>query len=96
MELNEVWEFLHQAAPDLEELARTIHWPIEHLNVINAYRGSKVRLYFPTVSELNHLFCTELGAFELHETYLPRTLWGIVVQLSYYNAADTMKGRRRS
>lgn len=69
--LAEVWEKLRSVAPDFDELATHIGWPIEHLLVINSYHESRNKYYFVTVDEVRRLFCDSPGGFELECIHTP-------------------------
>jgi SAM-dependent methyltransferase len=69
--LRQVWDALHDVAPDLESLAARVGWPLEHLLAINTYRDRQTRYYFLKLSELRENFCQEPGGFELEQTYWP-------------------------
>jgi hypothetical protein len=71
VELGAVWNAIHEAAPDPAELASRIGWPLEHMRVINAYRGSAVRYHFVTVDKALDMFCNSPGGFEVHSVRVP-------------------------
>lgn len=64
--LENVWETLHQAAPDFERLANKIHWPLEHLLAINAYKNSPSRYYFLKTDEVKDLFDERFSVKNVH------------------------------
>ena len=66
-----IWQLIHEVAPDLERLASRIGWSVEHMLVINAYRGSADRFYFVTVNQVTDLFCDNPGGFEVHRLRVP-------------------------
>lgn len=67
--VDEVWDRLHAVAPDLEELAERIGWPVDETLVINTYRGSPNRYYFVTVDQVRDLFCGD--GFEFERLHVP-------------------------
>ena len=67
--LSAMWNALHDAAPDLEALARRLGWPAEHLLSIRAYRGATARYHFVSVEEACELFCE--GPFEVQDVRVP-------------------------
>ena len=66
-----IWQLIHEVAPDLERLASRIGWSVEHMLVINAFRGSADRFYFVTVTQVTDLFCDNPGGFEVHRLRVP-------------------------
>lgn len=71
VELATVWRTINDAAGDIEQLAKRIAWPLEHTRVINAYRDSKIRYYFASLDEVEDLFCSKEGGFEVHWQRVP-------------------------
>jgi hypothetical protein len=71
VELGRVWRAIHAAAPNLEELALRIGWPVEHILAIHAYRESAARYHFVTVDQVSELFCASSGGFEVHSLDVP-------------------------
>ena len=71
VELRKIWHLIHEVAPDLEGLAAKIGWSVEHIMVINAFRGSADRFYFVTVNQVTELFCLNPGGFEVHGLRVP-------------------------
>jgi SAM-dependent methyltransferase len=71
VELGRVWRAVHAVAPDLEELASRIEWPVEQMLAINAYRESTVRYHFVTVDQVSDLFCGNQGGFKVHRLHVP-------------------------
>ncbi|HJX31490.1 MAG TPA: hypothetical protein VJ624_06525 [Thermodesulfobacteriota bacterium] len=71
VELGRVWRLIHEAAPDLEDLAAKIGWSLEYMLAINAYRGSTARYYFVTVDQVSELFCNNSCGFETHRLRVP-------------------------
>jgi SAM-dependent methyltransferase len=69
--LRAVWEALQQAAPDFPTLARTIGWPLEHLELIHTYRDRHTRYFFLTIQEAEVLFCQSPGGFVLDHVCEP-------------------------
>jgi hypothetical protein len=69
--LGTVWNAIHEAAPDLELLASSIGWPVEHMLAINSYRDSTSRYHFVTVDEVTDMFCGDPGGFEVRGLRVP-------------------------
>jgi alkylation response protein AidB-like acyl-CoA dehydrogenase/SAM-dependent methyltransferase len=53
--LHAVWQLLRQAAGDWPALAAQLGWPLQHLEVIDAYRDSAARYHFVTTGEATAL-----------------------------------------
>ena len=53
--LHAVWQTLRQAAGDWAALAAKLGWPLQHLEVIDAYRDSAARYHFVTTGEATAL-----------------------------------------
>jgi hypothetical protein len=71
IELGAIWNALHAVAPDFGKLAASIGWDIEHLSVINTYRDSVVRYYFPSAAEVLAVFAENAFAFDLQHLWRP-------------------------
>lgn len=71
VELERVWNAIHQVAPDFNRLAMQIGWPVEHLLAINAYRNCSSRYYFLDLDDVCHLFCESPGGFALEAVHVP-------------------------
>jgi hypothetical protein len=71
VELNQVWEAVHEVAPDLIALADRIGWASEQLLAINAYRECADRYYFPSVARVCDCFCGKAGGFRLESVNVP-------------------------
>jgi hypothetical protein len=71
IELGLVWRTLHDAVPDLEELAERVGWTVEHTLAINAYRAAKTRYHFSSTKEVCDLFCKDPGGFTLADMHIP-------------------------
>jgi hypothetical protein len=69
--LGMIWQLIHEVAPDLERLASRIGWSVDHMLVINTFRGSTDRFYFVTVNQVIDLFCNNPGGFEVHRLRVP-------------------------
>jgi hypothetical protein len=69
--LKHVWDTFHQVAPDFNDLASQIGWPLEHLLLINTHRDSRLKFIFPSVDEVSHLFCQNPGGFKLETVRVP-------------------------
>lgn len=76
VKLADVWDTLHEAAPDLEKLADNIGWSHEHISVIHAYKNSPNRYYFVTIEEMRHIFCEIAKGFVIEEISTPTYLLG--------------------
>jgi SAM-dependent methyltransferase len=71
VQLGQVWEALHRAAPDFPGLAADIGWPLDHLLAINTYRDCPSRYYFLTLTDVCRLFCENPGGFSHESTHEP-------------------------
>ena len=69
--LKNVWETLHEAAPDFERLAKDINWPLEHLLAVNTYHNSPSKYYFIDVDDVKQLFCQDPGGFSVESIHNP-------------------------
>jgi SAM-dependent methyltransferase len=67
--LAEVWEALHQAEPEFEDLSRRCGWRIEAVRTIDAYRGVSARYSFPPLDALCGLL-SDTG-FEILDRFHP-------------------------
>lgn len=67
--LAEVWETLHEAEPQLEDLSRRLGWPIEAVRTIDAYRGVNARYSFPSLDALCGLLSD--AGFEILDRFHP-------------------------
>lgn len=47
----DAWRCFHQRCPSPEELAAHLGWPVAALRTIEAYRGQRATLWYPTVTE---------------------------------------------
>lgn len=71
VQLRDVWQRLHQSAPDFPTLARRIGWDLEHLSAIDTYRDSLLAYHFLTLETVRDLFCNTPGGFTMGETLVP-------------------------
>lgn len=71
IQLKQVWNAIHQVAPDFNRLASQIGWPVEHLLAINTYRNCSTRYYFIDLGDVCHLFCESPGGFTLEAVHVP-------------------------
>lgn len=71
VELAAIWNALHEAAPDFEELAARIGWSIDYLTPINTYRNSAVRYYFPSAAQVLAVFAKQAPALALQQLRHP-------------------------
>ncbi len=71
VQLNNVWKAIHKVAPDLNQLADKISWPLEHLLAINAYRGRTATYHFLDVDQVLGIFCAENVSFALESVQWP-------------------------
>jgi hypothetical protein len=71
VELGTIWRAIHAVAPDLQQLALRIGWPVEHMLAIYTYRGSTARYHFVTVDQVYDLFCGRPGGFKVHRLRVP-------------------------
>ena len=70
--LHAVWQYLRDAGGDWPGLAARLNWDLEHLQAIDAYRGSGARYYFLSASQVEALFCGVAdGAFDLEASNTP-------------------------
>jgi Methyltransferase domain len=69
--LASIWDALHDAAPDFNDLAVRLGWPLEHLLVIDAYRGCLTRYHFLSLAEICRLFTEDPGGFKLESIDVP-------------------------
>ncbi|MGH8671833.1 MAG: methyltransferase domain-containing protein [Burkholderiales bacterium] len=49
--LADVWEAWSTSVPDHTALGESLHWPVEEIATIDAYRGVAARYTFPTLAE---------------------------------------------
>jgi len=75
VKLCEVWEALHDAAPDFPALARRLDWPLEHLLAINTYRDRATRYTFVSVAQFAEVFCGS-GSFARQRVDFPEYCLG--------------------
>jgi SAM-dependent methyltransferase len=68
--LRDIWRELHVLADDWESLAARLGWPLEHLQVIEAYRDSEAAYHFLSVADTRALFCAG-GGFVFREMFTP-------------------------
>ncbi|HWD39000.1 MAG TPA: class I SAM-dependent methyltransferase [Fimbriimonas sp.] len=54
--LADIWDALIRFAPDLDALAESIGWPIEHMRSIETYRGSANVYRFMTLEQIESVF----------------------------------------
>lgn len=71
VQLNDVWQAIHQVAPDLNQLANEISWPLEHLLAINAYQGRTATYHFLGVDQVLDIFCAQDDYFALESIQWP-------------------------
>jgi len=69
--LSDVWDAIHEVAPDLRKLARRIGWRVEQLPLIDAYRGCAKRYYFPNIEQVHSLYRGSPGGFQLEAVISP-------------------------
>lgn len=68
---HEVWSAVHDVAPDLEQLAERIEWPVEQMLALNAYRNRTLPYHFLGIDEVVALFCESGAGFELESHFQP-------------------------
>jgi SAM-dependent methyltransferase len=68
--LHDIWSKLHALAADWETLARRLGWPLEHLQVIDAYFESAATYHFISELAARSLFCAG-GRFIFRESFTP-------------------------
>jgi SAM-dependent methyltransferase len=71
VQLADVWDEIHRAAPDLGRLAMHVGWPLEHLQAINTYRDCLKRYHFFGLTEVRRLFCENPGGFAVETVHVP-------------------------
>jgi SAM-dependent methyltransferase len=54
--VGSVWEAIHSAWNDLDQLATRLVWPIEEVSTLEVYRNVDTRYTFPTVAQYRELF----------------------------------------
>jgi hypothetical protein len=69
--LEEIFQKIQEAAPDLENLAAKIGWPAEHMLAIRGYQGVDFRYYYVTVQEASDMFCINPGGFQIERLETP-------------------------
>jgi SAM-dependent methyltransferase len=69
--LGDVWERIAGLADSFQSLAERVGWPLDHLRAIDTYRGSDSRYCFVSPSEVEDLFCSQVGGFRLEGTIFP-------------------------
>lgn len=71
--LDDVWQALVTATGgNWYELADRLGWSVDHLAVIDAYRGSKARYHFVSLVDVVQLFTSvEDGAFTVSSVHVP-------------------------
>lgn len=70
--LNDVWRALHAAEPDQRALANRLRWKIEDLQAIDAYKDSRARYHFVTLSQVLDTFEGQTrGAFRAESVVTP-------------------------
>lgn len=71
VQLGQIWNALHEVAPDFGGLAARIGWPPEHMRTIFTYRGCSNRYYFLSTDEVSSLFCDESNKFKVQTIRVP-------------------------
>lgn len=70
--LSRVWDALHAVAPDHEQLAARLGWPVDHVRAIDTYRDCPARYHFQTTDEVRALLCDDMGGrFALESVSVP-------------------------
>jgi SAM-dependent methyltransferase len=70
--LSRVWDALHAAAPDAQQLAARLGWSFDHLRAIDTYRDCPARYHFQTLDEVRELICAGTGGgFALESFNVP-------------------------
>ena len=69
--LHAVWQAIARHAPDLDRLATDLGWPIAHLRAIESYRDSPNAYHFLTVEQVETIFCSSTGGFDLMRVHQP-------------------------
>ena len=69
--LHAVWEAVAKQASDLDRLALDLGWPAAHVRAIESYRDSPNAYHFLTLAQVEALFCSAIGGFELVRVHRP-------------------------
>ena len=69
--LHAVWGAISQQAPDLDRLAADLGWPSAHLRAIESYRDSPNAYHFLTLAQVEAVFCSSPGGFDLLRVHRP-------------------------
>ncbi|MBL8792554.1 MAG: class I SAM-dependent methyltransferase [Planctomycetia bacterium] len=69
--LADVWQALHQAAPDFVRLADQLGWSLAHLLAVNSYRDCPSRYHFVSVAEVREQFTEQPGGFSFVDCRMP-------------------------
>ncbi len=93
IQLKQIWNAIHEVAPDFDRLATHIGWPIEHLMAINTYRNCPTRYYFIDLDDVCHLFCESPGGFTLDAVYVPTYELGEQCPTVVFRRIDTTRVR---
>lgn len=72
VQLAQVWDALHQAAPDFNQLAAQLGWSLDHLLAIDTYRDCTSRYHFLDALQVVRLFAEEPGGFTFATMTVPR------------------------
>jgi hypothetical protein len=99
VELGTIWESIHAAAPNFNELALRTGWGMDHLSAIMSYRDSPVRYYFPTAEQVLAVFAEGAPGFTLQQTRRPSYTLGeccpvIILRKCPGSGAHPRTGRR--
>jgi SAM-dependent methyltransferase len=95
VQLAQVWQAFHQAAPVPARLASRLGWPLESLLTINTYRDSPIRYHFLDLAAVQRLFCREPGGFSLQLVQEPVGDWGELTPIVVFRRDGAAAGRGR-
>ncbi|MGH3474368.1 MAG: class I SAM-dependent methyltransferase [Aeromicrobium sp.] len=71
VELDSVWQYIHDAAGDVATLAARLGWDPTELGAIDAYRDSGARYHFVSIEEFETTVCSSSTGFVVHRIDVP-------------------------
>jgi SAM-dependent methyltransferase len=71
VQLRNIWNTVNRVAPDLNNLAANLGWPLEQTLVFNAYKESAIRYCFVTIDQVLDMACRKPGGFEIRSVRIP-------------------------
>lgn len=69
--LDELWNAVHDAAPDFDALAATLGWTLDHIHAIDTYRNCLDTYHFVTIDAAVALFTQQPGGFAVENIHTP-------------------------